>query len=620
MGGALPWYLPSRAAVGDQTVGGESYRARRTVTLDFETTSLQHGDAREAGNSIVLAVVKRNSAASEVVSLEQLREHLAWAEVLVAHNAKFELGWLMREGLPWEHLLIWDTMIAEKVAHGNIKVTLSLDASCKRHGLEPKDRLVDALMKGGVCPSKMPSKLIAERCLRDVDTTYALYKRQFRKLSPKQRNVVFTRCIFTPVLATIERQGLYLDKARVYDEYTSTSRALAKVERDLSVLARGRNLNSPLQMAELLYDTLKFPQPKRFGKPLLTPSGNRPTSQDILKTLKPKTQKQKAFLALKKEHGKLSAKLSKGLNFFKAACDDMEGKFYGDFHQVRTATDRTSSTSRKIFFPSIKKKLGAQLQNIAREYKKLFWSPDPDWLNVEVDGAQLEFRVAGHLGDDEQVRADVRNGEDIHRFSASKLFGVPEDAVTDAQRTAAKAESFKPLYGGEYGTESQMDYYKAFRQKYNGVYRTQMGWLATALREKRLEMPWGVTFYFPKIHMKSDGYCPDKPNVFNYPVQNFATGEIIPISLTYLYWRSRLKGVRAQLYNAVHDSGVARVHREDIEEYRGCAIESFFDDTYHYLESVYGIELTIPLGVGFKAGRHWGEGTERKFTGVVVNE
>ena len=611
MGCDLPWYLPRQGSPG--SLVSEPYRNRRVVSLDFETTNAGNGDAREASNSVVLAVTKRGRAPARVRSLDELREDLAAAEVLVCHNAKFELHWLARLGMPWEHLLVWDTMIAEKVKHGNVRVPLSLDACCKRRGLEAKDPLIDALMKGGVCPSEQPEYLVEARCLRDVETTYQLFTMQRKELSEKQRRVVFTRCIFTPVLAAIEREGVWLSIPRVNAEYDRVSARLAVLERDLAYIAKGRNLRSPLQLAEVLYDILKFPPPKRFGKPLLTKRGWRPASQIIMRQLKPKTKKQAEFLEKRKEYGVLNARMTKVLRFMRAVCEDRGGHFYADFHQTRTATDRLSSTARPIYLPSINDTLGIQLQNLPRDYKRLFCSPDPNSLMTEVDGAQLEFVVAGFLGQDKQVCHDIMTGEDVHRFSASVLFNKPESAVTSQERTAAKAETFKPLYGGRSGTPGQMAYYEEFRKKYNGVYKTQMGWVATVLRDKKLEMPWGATFYFPNARMGHDGYCPDAPNIFNYPVQSLATAEIIPISLTYLYWRGRLNEVRGKLINTIHDSGVALVHREDVAQYKQICQQAFFADTYYYLDKVYGLDFNVPLGLGFKAGEFWGEGDEDKF-------
>ena len=615
VGRSLPWYLQGIEACTSGKVGRESYSGKRVVTLDFETTNLSHGDSRDPGNRIILGSSKAGDEPARRVTRSQLEAQLREASVLIAHNAKFELGWLMRLGLPWEHLLVFDTMIAERVRYGNQKISVALDATCKRYGLPSKDPLIDAMMKGGLCPSEMPRHLLQERCDRDVETTYLVFKRQLEEMTDAEINVVFTRCIVTPVLACIEREGLTLDKDRVYSEYGSVAQELARIDRTLTMLIGGRNMRSPVQRAEVLYDILKFKAPKRYGKPVLTASGLRPTDKATIKSLVAKTKKQIAFLESYKRRTILDARMSKSLRFFQAVCTYDNCKFYGNFHQTRTATHRTSSTSLQRVYPEIQKKpLGTQLQNLPREYKKLFCSPDPDYEVFEVDGAQLEFRVAAFLGQDPVAIAAIVNGEDVHRDSASVLFNVPASSVTSAQRTDAKAETFKPLYGGEFGTPAQMAYYKFFRTKYNAIYRTQMGWVSKVLKDKKITMPWGMTFYFPHARMKGDGYCPDKPSIFNYPVQNLATAEIIPVSLTFLFWRGRLNDIRMKLTNTVHDSGVGLIHKADKAKLTEIARQSFFSDTYKYLDHVYNIKFNVPLGLGIKIGPHWGEGHEEKFS------
>jgi len=128
LGGGPPWYLQEQTG----RLGGESYSPEGSICLDFETTSADHGDSRTESNRIVAACVSVEGSPAYSVGLAKLRDELAKARILVAHNAKFELGWLMRHGLPWEHLLVWDTMSAERVRYGNLKVPVNLDATCKR--------------------------------------------------------------------------------------------------------------------------------------------------------------------------------------------------------------------------------------------------------------------------------------------------------------------------------------------------------------------------------------------------------------------------------------------------------------------------------------------------------
>lgn len=513
-------------------------------------------------------------------------------------------------------------MLAEKVRYGNQMKPLDLGSVCERYGWPGKERLIDALMAGGVCPSEMPEHLLRARCERDVLSTWRIFQQQYKYLKAEgQLGVMFTRCILVPALVEIEREGMTLDPARVREEYAKVSSELGSVERELGELAGGINLRSPAQLAEFLYGKLGFKEitnrsgdPKRNAPTKRFPDGAPKTDQKTLAQLKARNKAQRAFLDLRKRYGKLNARMTKCLRFYKGVVDEYGGTFRAQFHQTRTATDRLSSTARPLWIEEFKEQLGAQLHNQPREYKRLFTSPDPDYHVVEVDGATLEFRVAAFAGQDEVACRDIVRGEDIHRYSASVLNNILEAAVTDVLRTAAKPETFKPLYGGEYGTPEQMAYYKAFNEKYSGIYRTQMGWVHQVLRDKSLKLPWGVRFYFPNARMDDRGRCADKPSIFNYPIQNLATAEIIPVSLTYLYWRCNLWGLRVRFVNTVHDSVVALVHKADLAEFKRLARIAFLDDTYRYLEEVYGLEMNVPLGLGIKAGTHWGEGPEEKYS------
>jgi DNA polymerase I-like protein with 3'-5' exonuclease and polymerase domains len=584
--------------------------------VDLETTSQDHGDPRTLANFMVDAAVSVGGV-EPVGGLDSLRvlSDLSGPVIFVAHNAKFELGWLNREGFDTTQWLPWDTMLAEYVMAGNRSWRLGLDATARRYGLSLKGRLVDRMMQAGVCPSEMPAHLVRERVLHDVRVTRDLFYLQ-RELLERDNltRVMFTRCITTPVLAHIEAEGMNLNAERVAAEYERLVKRRHELSTGLSELAGGRNLRSGPQMAELIYDKLMFPAPtNRRGEPVLTASGRRPTDKNTLAGLTAKTKPQREFLTLRSEFGKVDAALSKSLEFFQRVCAEGDGSFVATFNQAVTQTHRLSSSGTRRTFAN-GKSYGAQFQNLAREYKKLFKARRPGWLMVETDGAQLEFRVGGHLGRDEQVLRDVVNGEDIHRFTASVLFNKPEAEITPKQRTAAKPDTFKPLYGGQSGTKRQVAYYEAFRQKYSGVFAEQTRWTLEVLRTKELVTATGLKFYWPDTRMRDGGYIQNTPSIFNYPVQSLATADIIPVSLVYTYWDVRAAGIDAHIVNTVHDSVIAEVSPESLDRYREVVVECFLDRTYEYLDAVYGIDLFVPLGVGFKAGEHWGEGEEQKFS------
>lgn len=547
--------------------------------------------------------------------------------VLVAHNAKFELQWLTRLGIDTSNFLIFDTQVAEYVLAGNRRRRLGLDATAQRYGLGSKESVIDALLKGGVCPSDMPRHWLVDRVIKDVETTKALAKLQ---IAEAQRlgllPTIFTRCILTPVLADIEGAGITLDHERVKIAHTKAVTRLAEIERDLELISGGINLRSGIQLAELLYDNLGFKElTARDGKPKRTATGRRLTDSETLEKLRAKTAEQKRFIHLRQEWGKVSAAITKSLEFFRHVCDEDKGVLFGRYNQTVTQTHRLSSSGRKRKF-SDGFEGGCQFQNLPNEYKGLFKAGNPGqgalersgaaaFTLVETDGSGIEFRVAAGVAQDPQAIADILADADIHRYTASILCDKPEAEVTKEERREAKQHTFKPLYGGQSGTPRQKAYYEAFKKKYAKIAATQNGWVLEVLRTRELLLPWGMRFYWPLCSKRADGYVPETPNIYNYPIQSLATAEIVLIALTYLHWRIRVSGVRARLINTVHDSAIAEVHKEDVAEYKDIAVTAFLDDVYEYLARVYQYEWqNPPLGIGINVAEHWAEGVEEKIS------
>lgn len=604
----LPWFL--------ENPDPDIYRTGSWVVFDIETTNLDFGNAINPNNRVVNFSWATSDDPNRVhfrwgdeFQMQELIEEIEQRDFAVGHNIKFDLKWLMRAGVDVSKILVYDTMIAEKVLLGNNPNMLPLDLGSvsKRYGYPDKEKIINALMKGGVSPDQMPRHLLRKRVTRDTWTTGKVFLRQRERLSDRLLAVAYTRHLLTPVLADIELQGLKLNKERVYEEYNKVSAHLARLDEEYSALTGGINPRSPQQKAEFIYDTLGFPELDRRGKIPRNPAdGTRTTSKTRMALLRKyaSTKEQKRFLDLSDEISKVGSAMSKTLDFLKRVVDERDGLMYAEFLQHVTQTHRLSSRGMKITFKDGKKK-GIQFQNFPREYKDLLEAKTPGWLISEPDGSQLEFRVATFLGQDPVAMMDIRNDEDIHRFTASVLNQVHEDDVTGKQRQNAKPDTFKPLYGGQRGTKAQERYYAAFREKYHVLSEVQKGWTYTVLQEKKLETPWGLIFYWPRTRMGYNGYIENTPSIYNYPVQSFATAEIIPIAMVHLWHRIRANNLQARIVNTVHDSSPMEHPPEETEAVRSLAIQCFTFDVYEYLDKVYDIDFNVPLGCGIKTGVRW---------------
>lgn len=359
------------------------------------------------------------------------------ADFIVAHNAKFELQWLARYGLDLTKVMAWDTMLGDYVIWAGLQVPLDLGSVANRWGLPGKEPYVDFLLKKKVQSQNIPREMLFARCKYDVAVTHEIFKaqREYIKVHGLLPSM-HTRCILTPCLADIESNGLVLDADKVRKAYSEAEEELATVQRELDEFCQGYNLRSSKQKAELLYDVLKFKEPTNSkGKTLKTPAGAPLTSTEAILSLKATTKRQKSFKELFGKFAKVNAKITKSLNTYKA-CVDNGDILYARFNQTRTRTHRLSSSGANY---------SIQFQNQAREFKPMITARHEGWKIAEIDGAQLEFRVAAYLGQDVEADNAIRTGFDVHRYTASILNGVEMDDVTGSQRQAAKADTFKPL-------------------------------------------------------------------------------------------------------------------------------------------------------------------------------
>lgn len=579
------------------------------VVIDVETTNIEKGNACIEDNSLLLTCVKFSDEErvqylwGTIYELDGLIIKMMAYDLIVAHNSKMELKWLQRAGMDLTKVVPYCTMIGEYLINSNRRKPLDLGQVAERYGLGSKDAYVDRLMRKGVCPSEMPKSLLLDRCVKDVFQTEGIFLQQRQRL--KDMGLLacaYTRNIFTPVLADIEMNGMQLDVDRVNELVVAARRERNAVEAELRTIIGDVNTNSSPQMAELLYSTLKFKEVRDHrGRVKKTPAGNPLTSSDIIARLAAKTKKQVKFQELWAELARLEADLGKALEKFKLCCDEAGGRLYANFNQTVTMTTRLSSSGVRY---------NVQFQNLARKFKPVFRSRHDGWDVGEIDGAQIEFRVAGYLGQDAQVYDDLVNEADIHSFTASVINGVEMNAVTKALRTAAKADTFKPLYGGQSGTDAQVRYYAAFREKYSDVTSAQEEWKREVLRTKRLVLPTGYIFYWPDTRMRQDGFITNSTNICNYPVQYLATGEIVPIGVTYLWHKMKAAAMKSFLINTVHDSAVAELCPGEQEQFKDFGQEAMTTDTYQYLEDVYGIQFNLPLGTGCEWGERWSEGDE----------
>ena len=605
-----PTQLPSFLTTSNPK---ELYTTGSYLVVDFEAFGPDKASPLSEESDLVLACwqvwdkgacIKKAHTFGGIYEQDDLLEDIASVDFIVCAFAKYELQWLKRCGAELRDILAYDVVLAQWVLDGNKKDPRNLDALATRYGLRGKVDTVSQMIKAGVDVRDIPSSWLKTYCEQDVEVTRQVFLAQQVEVTARDVwHLVHVRNMTCAALSDIEFAGLILDPIRVEEEYGKAIETKQRIGAELAILTGGINLNSPKQLACYLYDKLNLNEAKDHrGKPIKTDGGERSANAAVLEKLKPTTDAQRHFLKLYKEYNKQVSLLEKNLDYFKRTCDERGGVFYGQLNQNVVASHRLSASGRPVLFKGLKKTKGIQLQNIPREFKRLFSSGDDDWLVMDADGAQLEFRVAVDIGNDTVGYEEICIGKDIHSVSAK----VMTDAGEPTSRQEAKAVTFRPLFGGGSGSPALVAYCEFFKHKYKGISDTQRSWALKCVDKKQFTTPYGMTFYFPKCKIQQSGYIVNTTEIYNLPIQGFATGEIIPIALVF-FWH-RTKGLRLQIFNTVHDSIVSRVHKDDADEAQEIAKQALTYDVYEFLEHVYKYKFKVPLGLECKVGTHWGEG------------
>jgi DNA polymerase-1 len=244
------------------------------------------------------------------------------------------------------------------------------------------------------------------------------------------------------------------------------------------------------------------------------------------------------------------------------------------------------------------------MQNMPRggtfPVKRVFISRWEGGQIMECDFAQLEFRVAAFLSQDSTAMQEIDTGFDVHSYTAK----VISDAGQPTQRQAAKEHTFAPLFGATgYGrSKAVAAYYKHFNEKYKGVAKWHKKLGDEAMRFLKITNVSGRQYAFPDVTRRSNGNVSHFTMIKNYPVQGFATGDIVPVVL--LEFERLLKPLHSCLVNTVHDSMVIDVHPDEVKKVL-TIVDTINSNLNCVIKDAYDVEMNVPLLLEAKIGKNW---------------
>jgi len=244
------------------------------------------------------------------------------------------------------------------------------------------------------------------------------------------------------------------------------------------------------------------------------------------------------------------------------------------------------------------------MQNMPRggtfPVKKVFVSRWDGGKIMEADFAQLEFRTAAFLAQDETAMEEIATGFDVHSYTAK----VITEAGQQTSRQEAKAHTFAPLFGATgYGrSKAEAAYYHHFVEKYRGVAAWHKNLGEEAIRFQKITNISGRQYAFPDCKRRDNGMPSHFTMIKNYPVQGFATGDVVPVVLNRLH--ELLQPLQSCVVNSVHDSMVVDVHPDEEQKVLHI-IELLNQGINDLVEQVYNVKMNVPLLLEAKIGPNW---------------
>ena len=569
----------------------------KILSLDTETTSTSAIDAELVGLSFSVAeheayYVAVPSNQDEAQAMVNIFKPLYENEdiVKVGQNIKYDYMVLRRYGIDLQGPM-FDTMLAHYIVQPELRHNMDYMAETL---LNYKTIHIDELIgQKGKNQKSMRDLSPAEICdyaAEDADITLQLKN----VLEPQLKEVGGERLFYDiempliKVLADMELNGVCLDTESLSETRRVFTERMQAYERHAYELAGEEfNISSPKQVGDILFEKMKI-----IDKPKKTKTGQFVTSEEVLMQLKDRAPIVEDIL----NYRGMKKLLSTYVEALPKLINPRTGHIHTSFNQAVTATGRLSSSD-------------PNLQNIpvrdddGKEIRKCF-IPEAGCRFFSADYSQIELRIMAHLSGDENMIEAFREGFDIHRATAAKIWKENIDDVTDEQRKKAKQANFGIIYGiTTYGLAQRMgidngearqlidDYFRTFPkvQAYMEAAKEQA-------REKGYaETMFGRRRYLPDITSRNGtvrGFA--ERNAINAPIQG-SEADIIKIAMIRIWRRFKDENIRSKMILQVHDELNFSVYPEEVEQVGKIVIE----------EMQKACELNVPLVADAGWGDNW---------------
>ena len=570
---------------------------KESVSIDTETTSTDAISAELVGLSFSVEEKKAFYVAvpanyEEALKIVQIFKPLYESDKImkIGQNIKYDYEVLTRYGVTLQGKM-FDTMIAHYLIqpelHHNMdymaETLLGYQTIHIEELLGPKGKKQKNMRD--LSPTD-----IYEYAAEDADITLRLKN----VLEPRLKELGVEELFWNiemplvRVLADMELNGVCLDTEALQDTSKIFTERMKQYEQEIYKEAGEEfNISSPKQVGDILFGKLQI-----MDKPKKTKTGQYVTSEEVLQSLESKSPIVRNIL----NYRGMKKLLSTYIDALPKLINPRTGHIHTSFNQALTATGRLSSSD-------------PNLQNIpvrtddGKEIRKCF-IPEDGCLFFSADYSQIELRIMAHLSEDENMMEAFREGHDIHRATAAKIWHVDIDKVTDAQRKKAKQANFGIIYGiTTYGLAQRMDIPNGeAKELIEGYFRTFPKVQAYMEHAKEVARAKGYAEtlfhrrrYLADINSRNAtvrGFA--ERNAINAPIQG-TEADIIKVAMVRIWERFKKEGIRSKMILQVHDELNFSVFPEEREQVERIVIEE--------MQNAY--PLNVPLIADAGWGKNW---------------
>ncbi len=564
-----------------------------TVKLTGETIIKVFGDNNHLAKPVIEGVAAINDGKYYYFDHQKLSGFIGWISAqditLAGHDIKRDIYMLMCGGADIDDVS-YDTALAQYVLESG-RSNYSLSALSNEYLHMTVEEEAEFMASNGqvdlfsdntrnfmdygfkVCFAILNLKEIQKKLLADEDLEKILYEVELPLVK---------------VMASMEKEGFKVDKGELIAFGEMLSAEIdGLTEKIYEAAGETFNINSPVQLGDILFEKLGLPAGKKTKR-------GYSTSAEVLEKLKDKHP----IVADVLEYRTLSKLKSTYIDGLLPLIGS-DDKVHAHFQQTVTTTGRLSCTEPNLQNIPIRQELG-------RKLRKAFVPDDEDCLLTGADYSQIELRVLAHMAGDDVLIEAFNNGEDIHRATASNVLGVPEDQITVEERSRAKAVNFGVIYGmSAFGLSTELnitrkeadDYINAYFAKHTAVkafmdgqveFCKENGYVTTVMGRKRYIKEIMATAYM--VRQVGERLA------MNTPIQGSAA-DIIKIAMVKVYDAIKAKGLKSKLILQVHDELIINTYEDEKDIVAQLLVKN--------MEAAY--DLAVKLKADLNVGSNWFE-------------